>query len=264
MKNFMKLLLPVIIAILFIFYNYLMFFGIHESFENKPYSLRYVIQMSLGYIVIILLLIFLYRRYVHINLNFIKLHITPKLIAGTVLFVPGVYLLFSNCFNYIYVSLGETLILQDTKIPFFLNFVIGSISSIVFAPILEEMVFRFLLISPFTTIPGKVYAVLISSTIFGFLHGYENFIETTIIGIIFSLIFLFTQNIIFSIITHIMINFTVTLSIVGYINNIKGITMYSNHNSIHISPNIFLIFLILSILGLFFLFTEKQKACFQR
>jgi len=77
------------------------------------------------------------------------------------------------------------------------------------AGICEELIFRAYLFNLIDTYTGTIGAILISSLVFGFWHiylGWKEVLRTSIMGVIFCSIYIFTGNIIIPIILHIFID----------------------------------------------------------
>lgn len=87
-----------------------------------------------------------------------------------------------------------------------------SVVSVFIAPILEEMFYRFMSISPFSTTRGKVYGLLLTSVLFGLSHMYNplNGLVTFVMGLIYGGIFLWKKNIWYSSVFHMGCNLWVS------------------------------------------------------
>lgn len=86
------------------------------------------------------------------------------------------------------------------------TFIFLFISMVVLAPIIEELFFRGLLYNELNKRRSLLFSMIISSLFFGILHGFT-FIQTSIMGIIFALIYQVTGNIKISIASHALNNF---------------------------------------------------------
>lgn len=89
------------------------------------------------------------------------------------------------------------------------------ISSAILGPIIEELVFRGILLNSLNRIMGIKSAVIVSSVIFGLLHGTSLvvIISATAGGIALACIYLIHKNLLNSIIVHGIYNLMVTISI---------------------------------------------------
>lgn len=77
------------------------------------------------------------------------------------------------------------------------------------AGVCEELIFRGYLLQALTEHVGLTFAVLISSALFGLCHLYQGFfhvIRTFVIGIIFCLIYIFSETLIIPIILHVIVD----------------------------------------------------------
>lgn len=99
------------------------------------------------------------------------------------------------------------------------NFILVFIAVVIFAPIVEEIIFRGLLLKHLNNVMPTVVAILISSIIFGIGHGQIIWIiYATLIGIILSIVFIRCKSLTASIILHAVLNLT---SYIIYFANIK-------------------------------------------
>ncbi len=82
------------------------------------------------------------------------------------------------------------------------------IMTTIFAPLYEEILFRGLLQKFFEKNTNKYIAILISSIIFVYLHEchYDNFFFHLLWAIILGVVYIITENITYSIITHSLLN----------------------------------------------------------
>jgi len=87
-------------------------------------------------------------------------------------------------------------------------------SLVVLAPLIEEFAFRGLLLHRWNDKWGMTAAILLSSTLFGFMH--PDPIGATAFGIAMSVLYLQTQTLIVPIVCHALNNFLVWLIEVGY------------------------------------------------
>lgn len=76
----------------------------------------------------------------------------------------------------------------------------------ILAPILEELLFRKLIIDKFSRY-GEGVAILVSALMFGLYHGnIVQFIYATVLGLVFGYVYAKSRNIIFTIIMHMVVN----------------------------------------------------------
>lgn len=125
--------------------------------------------------------------------------------------------------NYSFVFLlqfDKILKLENTK-DFNLTFFI---SSVIFAPVIEELIFRGILLQKYV-IKGKIkYGIFITSLIFGIIHFDFNIPGRIIIGIILSILYLKTGSLYSTMFAHLINNLVIFLLI--YSNTIKSIIKY--------------------------------------
>ena len=108
-------------------------------------------------------------------------------------------------------------ILNSTSFPRALLLVLASI--IVYS-IVEEILFRSILLNFIALRLGNIYAILVSSFIYAILHLNNKIIQLFIMGCCFSLLLIYTGNLLTPIIAHITNN-TLVLMVHIY-KNIKG------------------------------------------
>lgn len=86
-------------------------------------------------------------------------------------------------------------------------FVLNLITSIIFVPIVEELIFRGVIFSRLNMRMNFVYAMLISSVLFSLFHGFGRMTVTFVFGLALCLLYLKTDNILIPIVIHILGNF---------------------------------------------------------
>ena len=82
------------------------------------------------------------------------------------------------------------------------TFLLEAISSIIFAPILEELIFRGVLFNRLKIRTGVIAAMLISSTIFALGHEFGGIISAFLFGMCMCIIYLKTDNILMTMSIH--------------------------------------------------------------
>lgn len=109
--------------------------------------------------------------------------------------------------NYIdeFLSSGPiVLYIHEGEYPLWANFLMA-ILVVIFVPIIEEVVFRGILINRLSVTFKTKTAVIISSILFGVLH--TDPLGATIFGVIMAIIYIKTQKLIIPIICHVLNNF---------------------------------------------------------
>ena len=86
------------------------------------------------------------------------------------------------------------------------TFLLEAISSIIFAPILEELIFRGVLFNRLKIRTGVIAAMLISSTIFALGHEFGGIISAFLFGMCMCIIYLKTDNILMTMSIHFINN----------------------------------------------------------
>ena len=90
------------------------------------------------------------------------------------------------------------------------------LAAVIMAPILEEIIFRAMMLSRISTATGNTLAVILSSAVFGAVHGHIVWSTYAfILGIFLGTIFVRTRSVKASIVTHFGFN---VVSLISYIN----------------------------------------------
>ena len=107
--------------------------------------------------------------------------------------------------------------------------------SVLFAPILEELLFRYAGMSPFASVKGKIYSLLATSLLFGMLHMYsvDNFLRTAVMGLVFGWIFLKCRNIWCPIIFHFGCNLWVSVMYIMMDLSVPGVACSDTYNVVY-------------------------------
>lgn len=80
------------------------------------------------------------------------------------------------------------------------------ISTVIISPISEELIFRGVLLSKLRLFTPTIFAVLISSLLFGALHSFGSIFSAFVFGICMAILYLKTDNICVPILTHFLNN----------------------------------------------------------
>lgn len=211
-KDFLPILLYIII-----FFGIQLLFGIYLGFTqeigSKVSDKTLSIINILSYFAIFLTLTIIYYNKLIQDIKRInKKDITYIVISAVVLIVLN--FIISNLF----VSLNVEMENQDTVVNLLNNYKLLTIISIVlFAPVTEEIVYRY---SLSTLFKNKALFIIISSVIFGAMHGLGIVtILYVLMGIILAFCYLkMDKNIISSIIIHILNNISGVLTMMILIN----------------------------------------------
>ena len=114
-------------------------------------------------------------------------------------------------------------------------FITISITSIILAPILEEIFYRYYLYEKIKSKTNIFLSVIITSIIFGIIHfyGITGLISSIFIGIILQVIYIYTNKLTNTIIIHAIYNLIIVI--------LGLLTLPVNHISISIFVGIFLV-----------------------
>ncbi|WP_276955925.1 CPBP family intramembrane glutamic endopeptidase [Methanobrevibacter woesei] len=110
------------------------------------------------------------------------------------------------------------------------------ISSIIIAPVFEELFFRGIILSKLKTYFSPIFAIILSSAIFAILHAPGSIISAFVFGICMAILYLKSNNIILPIVAH------------GFNNLCAEILYYFDPNELLFSENLLII--IFSIVGI--------------
>ena len=86
---------------------------------------------------------------------------------------------------------------------------LSSIHAVLFAPVLEELCFRQMAISPFRRRGAQIVVCVVMAVLFGMLHV-RNFPGAFLSALLYGLVFLWSRNILYSVILHAGRNLTAT------------------------------------------------------
>ena len=87
---------------------------------------------------------------------------------------------------------------------------LASVHAVFLAPVLEELCYRQLAISPFRRRGPQILVCVIMAVLFGFLHV-RNFVGASLAALLFGLVFIWSRNIWYAILLHAGSNLTATL-----------------------------------------------------
>lgn len=128
------------------------------------------------------------------------------------------------------------------------------ILGVIVAPIMEELVFRYLTYKKLSGYNAKAY-IIWSAIVFGLFHlNFGQSIYATLLGVILAIVMYNTGSIVYSMIIHILINLFAGVGIGSIILRTNNLTMISFYGMFNIS-----IILIGLILGIIFIVKKKFK-----
>ena len=87
---------------------------------------------------------------------------------------------------------------------------LGSVHAVLLAPVLEELCYRQLAISPFRRRGAQVVVCAVMALLFGIVHV-RNFFGATLAAMLYGLVFIWSRNIWYAVILHAGHNLTATL-----------------------------------------------------
>lgn len=90
-------------------------------------------------------------------------------------------------------------------------FILNIIGTVILAPIVEELMFRGVLLNRLKMRTGVIPAILISSFIFGMIHEFGGMTSAFLFGICMCILYLKTDNILIPMSVHFLNNFIVTI-----------------------------------------------------
>lgn len=93
----------------------------------------------------------------------------------------------------------------------FIPLILDFISSVFFAPVAEELVFRGVLLNRFKNRIGLIPAILIPSICFGLCHDFGGILSAILFGICMCILYLKTDNILINIFAHGLNNFIICI-----------------------------------------------------
>lgn len=179
-----------------------LFIDISSLTTNELYQTIFFVIFCLIFIGVSYLINYKKKQKIKWNFNLVNIRLLYLMLILLFIFSVGINKPVNSIINSI---LNYKTELQNplTK-PFF------AIGAILFAPILEEIIFRGIILKGLLTRYGPKYAIIFSSIIFGLIHGKPMQIwGALLIGLIFGWIYYKTKSIGTTILLHSFVNFTV-------------------------------------------------------
>mgnify|MGYP004450898787 FL=1 len=126
------------------------------------------------------------------------------LLILNLLFSIGVAIVLENLTPFIpFLGVSEGTIVDKTNLLFFLG---SFLSTVILAPLAEELFFRGVLFSKISSYTTISIGIIISSILFGLLHGVDGFIGALVFGMCMCILFLKTSNILITMTVHFLNN----------------------------------------------------------
>ena len=135
---------------------------------------------------------------------------------------------------------------------------LASIHAVLLAPVLEELCYRQLPISPFQRRRTQVIVCLVMAQLFGIVHV-RNFLGASLAAMLYGLVFIWTRNIWYAVILHAGHNLTATLLAVYCMLGLGQIRMSKMPVIILSDAKIVVAAVVLAIVGLIILQNVKEK-----
>lgn len=222
-----------------------------DCLNNIAYALTYFSYMSIPLVLIAAVLRQNPFRRIPMKVRRPDL-ILPSIVIGLALSVIG--LLYSSYFEYLLSSFNLEVNLPQSDFPNNVPALIFYVIEIsVFAPILEELIFRGMILQNLRKY-GDFFAILVSSILFAFLHG--NFSQTPfafVVGLALGFTVIETGSIFICILLHCCVN---TISTI-----ISGIGYYYGDDIANITYFIYAVVII--ALAVFIIIRLKKKNFFK-
>ena len=95
----------------------------------------------------------------------------------------------------------------------------GFISTVIISPISEELIFREIFINKLELVVPTVFAIFISSLLFGALHSFGSMISAFVFAVCMSILYIKTENICVPILAHFINNLFAEIIRIADINN---------------------------------------------
>ena len=89
-----------------------------------------------------------------------------------------------------------------------LNYIIYLFHGVIVAPVSEEFIFRGIILNRLNRLFPMIIAIIISSILFGLMHGFSGFIHAFVFGVCMNVVYLKTQNIFVPLSIHFLNNIT--------------------------------------------------------
>lgn len=208
------------------------------------------------YIVLIFYFIFKLRRYGESFKEDLK-SVFSKIDLKFILFVVFLNIFFSYGMlyltNYAVSYFPQLMFLVNFSLPSMaiidtLPLIGGFVSTVVIASVCEELIFRGVFLSRLRLIVPTVFAVLISSLLFGALHSFGSMTSAVVFAICMSILYLKSDNICVPILAH-------------FLNNLFAeiIRLVDVHEVLFNNPDVMLVIGVLAVISAIILFISIFK-----
>ncbi|MBN1038407.1 CPBP family intramembrane metalloprotease [Clostridium botulinum] len=248
-------LLTVMLIIFYFSYIIINFIGnyCNVCLDRNPYANIFMILVSEGFVIF-----YAYKKSstAYLNPSVLK-KISPFLLISIAISVVGIDIILSECDNLLNIFLANNIILDTAAEDMFNqnNIIIASIiSTSIISPILEELLFRGIILKGFLKNYNTLTAIFMSSLFFSLLHrDIGQAFGAFIFGIFFAFIYIKTNSLLSNIFAHFLSNSL--HHIITYALKIKINGYNLNTTLIQHQPFWFNILgIVLTIIGMFLLF----------
>ena len=219
MKTFMRLFIPILMPVclcicsLLSRYNLDSTDGIYRWSDYCHIFLRHSVSIVI-FLVIYQTVYVSFMGAKRYSFNFPPL----KLVVATAMIMPFLFLTVQY-FSFLFVQLKGGSFEIDAEVESRLvPLLFGTLEAVFFAPVLEELSMRVMMISQAQTRKGIVFAVIVSTLLFSILH-LDHFISHLLTGGLYALALITTKNIWCPILCHALYNLSIScLGIIQYCN----------------------------------------------
>lgn len=197
-------IIGLLFAALFLAMPFLLVIGINSFTTNELHQTIFSVLVCLIFIGISYWINHHRKQRIEWNFNPVNIRLLYLMLILLFVFSLGINKPINNLINQILHNSTE--LSNPFNRPFYI------IGAVLFAPILEEIIFRGIILKGFLTKYTPKYAIIFSAIIFGLIHGKPLQIwGTFVIGLIFGWIYYKTKSIGTTILLHSILNFTVLI-----------------------------------------------------
>ena len=135
---------------------------------------------------------------------------------------------------------------------------LASVHAVLLAPVLEELCYRQLAISPFRRRRAQITVCMVMALLFGILHV-RNFFGASIDAMLYGLVFIWTRNIWYAIILHVGHNLMATLLAIYCMLGLGEIQMSKTPEFLLPDTKVVVAAVVLAVVSLIILKNVKEK-----
>lgn len=251
MGKILKLFLPIVFLLFYMMASFVIYYDVDE----EVFRIKDSVQIVLGNVLFIGILLLYARYFCSVRIGeLLETRLYWKKILIILITIPGIQFLVNRCIMLLlsgthYAGTAEIRELGEMK-----AFLFDALFAVLIAPVMEELFFRFCLISSYHSIKGKVYGMLFGSVLFGIMHStlYVR-LGAMITGFALGTIYLLTEDLLMCILIHAGINLLVTLcaSVSFFVQDAAIISFVSS--KIYVNNLILFISMSVSLIGVVWL-----------